>query len=29
MVDAALAASQRLAIPDAQIYREEFVASGS
>ena len=29
MVDAAIAACQRLAIPDAQIYREEFVASGS
>ena len=28
-VDAAIAACQRLAIPDAQIYREEFVASGS
>lgn len=29
MVDAAVAACQRLAIPDTQIYREEFVASGS
>ena len=29
MVDAAVAACRRLAIPDAQIYREEFVASGT
>lgn len=29
MVDAALAACRRLAIPEDQIYREEFVASGS